>query len=435
MTFTLTTGIHGILRNDDRVTFTPIDNKTLQGDLNYKALGFLSKLLSLPPNWKIKVNDLMTRFQVKRYTVLARLRELEAAGYLIRQRLRDEAGRFYYVHIIRETPNTVGVVKGGLGGEVVETSDSADSSVVRFSVVESPAVRKPDLLIDNKSIKERDKKDPLTKVGDVVVSSSLGNTEQPKSEILVDDTLQMISEETIETTSSEPSQTESLVISEPLEKGNIPATCYKPKPIKLQNKGNITSTEKDNYQVKLAAIGVAVQNVEWVIRQIPAQEREKVVSDAIAWMSEQKWVQSPAAVFVDAVRTRKQSAAVVSEELRQIIDQNKSKSQQFAEWFDAGKIQGLVEQSVSHPEHYATVVFTNKAIELLAQLQQEKEFAELERMIQSDRDERLAEMERVELAGEVTLPSYGQPMPWQEARELLSCLTQEVILRLTQDID
>jgi hypothetical protein len=154
MTFTLTTGIHGILRNDDRVTFTPIDNKTLQGDLNYKALGFLSKLLSLPPNWKIQVNDLMTRFQVKRYTVLARLRELEAAGYLIRQRLKDEAGRFYYVHIIRETPNTVGIVKGGLGGEVVETSDSAGSSVVRFSVVKSPAVRKSDILINNNSTKK-----------------------------------------------------------------------------------------------------------------------------------------------------------------------------------------------------------------------------------------------------------------------------------------
>ena len=32
MTFTLTTGIHGILRNDDRETFTPIDNQTLRND-------------------------------------------------------------------------------------------------------------------------------------------------------------------------------------------------------------------------------------------------------------------------------------------------------------------------------------------------------------------------------------------------------------------
>ena len=267
------------------------------------------------------------------------------------------------------------------------------------------------LYIDlNQSVNESN--NPLTKVGDVVASSSLGNTEQNK------------------TASSEATQTESLVISKPLEKGNIPAACYKAKPVKSQNKGNITSTEKDDYQVKLAAIGVAVQNVEWIIRQIPAQEREKVVTSAITWVSEQKWVEQPAAAFVEAVRTRKQSAAVVSEELREIIDRNKSKVQQFAEWFDAMKTQRLVEQSMSHPEHYATVVITNKAVELLAQLQQEKEFAELERMTQSDRDERLAEMERVELAGEVTLPSCGQPMPWEDARELLSCLTQEVILSL-----
>jgi hypothetical protein len=255
---------------------------------------------------------------------------------------------------------------------------------------------------------------PLTKVGDVVVSSSLCNTEQNK------------------TTSSEPTRKESLVVSKPLEEGNIPAACDKTKPILSQNKDNITSTERCDYQVKLAAIGVAVQNVEWIIRQIPAQEREKVVTSAIAWVSEQKWVEQPAAAFISAVRTRKQSAAVVSEELRQIIDQNKSKVQQFAEWFDAMKTRGLVEQSISHPEHYATVLITNRAVELLARLQQETEFAELEGMTQSDRDERLAEMERVELADEVTMPSYGQPMPWQDARELLSSLTQKVILRLTK---
>ena len=261
------------------------------------------------------------------------------------------------------------------------------------------------LYIDlNQSVKES--KNPLTKVGDVVVSSSLCNTEQNQ------------------TTSSEPTQTESLVVSKSLEEGNVLATCYKTKPVKLQNKDNITSTERCDYQIKLAAIGVAVQNVEWVIRKIPVTEREKVVTSAIAWVSEQKWVEQPAASFVGAVRTRKEPAAAVSEELRQIIDRNKSEAQQFVEWFDAMKTKRLVEQSVSHPEHYATVVLTNKAIELLAQLQQEKDFAELERMTPCDRDERLAEMERVELSGEVTLPSCGQSMPWQDVRELLSCLTR-----------
>ena len=272
----------------------------------------------------------------------------------------------------------------------------------------------------------KDKKNQLTKVGDVVDFSSLSNTEPIKSESLIDDPLQLISEEPIETTSSEVKQAESLVVSKPLEKGNVPAACDKKKPIKTQSKDNITSTDRTDYKVKLAAIGVAVQNVEWVIRQIPAQEREEVVTSAIAWVSEQKWVEQPAAAFVGAVRTRKQSAAVVNQELRQIIDDNKSIAQQFTEWFDAMKTRRLVEQSMGHDEHYATVVVTELAIELLRQLQHDKEFAELERMTQSDRDERLAEMEQVELAGEVTLPSYGQSIPWREARELLLCLTQNI---------
>ena len=277
----------------------------------------------------------------------------------------------------------------------------------------------------NQSLKESIKH-PLTKtgqVGDVVLFSSLSNTEQPKNEVLVDDPLEGISEETINTPSSEPTVTEPLAVSKPLDGGNVPAACDKPKPVKSQNKDTITSTQKYDYQVKLAAIGVAFQNVEWVIRKIFPSEREKVINSAIAWVSEQKWIKEPAAAFVDAIRTNKQPASAVSEEVRKIVDAHKSESKQFAEWFDAGKIRGVVEQSISHRKHYATVLITQKAAELLAHLQQEKEFTELEHMDPSDLDERLAEMERAELAGEVTLPSYvGHSIPWQDARELLSCL-------------
>ena len=281
----------------------------------------------------------------------------------------------------------------------------------------------------NQSLK-RSLKHPLTKtgqVGDVVLFSSLSNTEQPKHEILVDDPLEGISEETIDTPSSEPTVTEPLVVPKSsLDGGNVPAACDKPKPVKSQNKDTITSTEKYDYKVKLAAIDVAVQHVEWVIRQIPAPEREKVVISAIAWVSEQKWIKEPAAAFVNAVRTNKQPAAAVSEEVRKIVDEHKSESKQFAEWFDAGKIRGLVEQSTKDSKHYATVLITTKGVELLRQIQLEKDFVELNRLNQSDRDERLVEMERVELAGEVILPSYvGHPIPWQDARELLSCLTKK----------
>ncbi len=271
----------------------------------------------------------------------------------------------------------------------------------------------------NQSVKKSENQ-PLTKteqVADVVVFSSFSNTEQPE----------VISEETIDTPSSEPTVIEPLVVPKSSVGGDVPVVCDKPKPVKSQNKDTITSTEKYDYKVKLAAIGVAIQHVEWVIRQISPSEREKVVTSAITWVSEQKWIKEPAAAFVNAVRTNKQSAAVVSEEVRKIVDAHKSESKQFAEWFDAMKTRGLAEQSSSHSKHYATVYVTDKAVKLLAQLQQEKEFTELELLNQSDRDERLGEMGRLELAGGVILPSYvGHSIPWQEARELLSCLTQDI---------
>jgi hypothetical protein len=422
--FNLSTGVHGILRNDRRETFTLIDNKTLQGeDLSYKAVGFLSKLLSLPPNWKIQVNDLMSRFGIGRFAVLERLKELQNAGYLIRQKLKDEAGRFYYVHIIRETPDAVGTVKGGRGGEVVKPTDNQGSSIVRFSVSGETVSGKPDQLINNKSRKEKLIKHPLTKqVVDVLeISAQEGKPD------------------TIDSPIWEPTPSTPLEEFKTLEKEDLPATCDKLKLIKAHataapacrvslrmcctKRGDktdrLTTTDRTNYQIKLAAIDVAIQNVEWVIRQIDVQERIEVVENAIAWISEQKWIQQPAAAFVTAVLTRKKSTQTANRELNTIAQEHKSVSKQFAEWFDAMKQQRLVEQSTSHPEHFATVIITEKAAQLLAQIQQQREFEELERLSEIERAERLMEMERLELAGVVMLPSYGVAIPWQQAQVLL----------------
>lgn len=402
-----------VQRAPHKTNYTVVQNELWDDNgLSMAARAVAHAILRKPQGWKVIPKEIGKVIGRCVDSVYKYLRELVDYGLLIRTRLKNKFGQWSGYSYVLVEPTRMG------GNQISNPVSELVYSVSEKTVQGQSGYGKHLPLINteiNNSIDKEEKIDPLTKVDDVVISSSLINTEQSK----------VISEETIETTSSEPTQTESLVISKPLEKEDIPVACYKIKPIKSQNKDNITSTERCDYRAKLAAIGVAVQSVEWVIRQIPAQEREKVVASAIAWVSEQKWIEQPAAAFVNAVRTRKRSAAVVSEELRQIIDQNKSKSQQFSEWFDAGKIQGLVEQSVSHPEHYATVVITNRAVELLAQLQQEKEFAELERMTQSDRDERLAEMERIELAGEVTLPICDQPMPWENVRELLLCLTQK----------
>jgi predicted transcriptional regulator len=346
-------GVFGILRNNDRQTYTPIDNRTLQGeDLSYKAVGFLAKILSLPANWKIQVNDLMSRFGMGRFSVLQRLKELQAAGYLIRQREKDESsGRFYWVHIVRETPETIGKIGNS---EVVKPADSADSSIVRFSVGEQSIVGesiggKPAQLINKDRTKERIKKHPLTKEQLVDVSEiSFVEEDAPEPEAL-------------DLPSSEPTPTESLASSESLEKGAIPAACDKLKPVKSQN-SEIAAEDRERYAVKLAVIRVALQSVERAICEISAVEREKVVDDAIAWVSEQKWIESPAGAFVDAIRTRKKSAKVVSEELRGLIDTHKSEIEQFKEWYDLAKRRGHVDHArrdERHPESFTSVMLSD----------------------------------------------------------------------------
>jgi DNA-binding MarR family transcriptional regulator len=203
--------------------------------------------------------------------------------------------------------------------------------------------------------------------------------------------------DTLETPSSEPTPTQPLAKSEILEETNFPAAHDKLKPKAAQEKrqeaerkcaggsfpqtpslgrrqkgeptddcegeGNITkpsalcprTSASCDYQIELAAIGVAVQNVDWVIRQIPKSERDRVVAQAIAWISEQKWVEQPAAAFVNAVRGRKRSARAVDVELRQIIDTHQTEAQQFSQWYAIAKRRGRVDYSQGDKEHYALV--------------------------------------------------------------------------------
>ncbi len=171
--------------------------------------------------------------------------------------------------------------------------------------------------------------------------------------------------ETPEIPISEPATTQPLAKSETLFEENLPATCDnlthysvhstpKAQPPKPNPQSPAPDTQL-NYQIELAAIGVAVQNVEWIIRQIPKIERDRVVSDAIAWVSEQKWVEQPAAAFVSAIRGRKKSAKLVDEELRQIINTHQTEAQQFSQWYASAKRRGRVEYSQGSQEHYALV--------------------------------------------------------------------------------
>ncbi|MEN8220831.1 MAG: helix-turn-helix domain-containing protein [Pseudomonadota bacterium] len=60
--------------------------------LSWRARGLLSYLLSRPDNWDIIINNLIKQSPDGRTTIRSSLKELEASGYLRRERVNGEKG-------------------------------------------------------------------------------------------------------------------------------------------------------------------------------------------------------------------------------------------------------------------------------------------------------------------------------------------------------
>lgn len=85
--------------------FTIIRNDVLRDDrLSYRARGLLAVILSRPDNWRTDAVGLQREGTEGREAIRSALRELEIAGYIVRQRLQDERGRWRQVAMVYETP-------------------------------------------------------------------------------------------------------------------------------------------------------------------------------------------------------------------------------------------------------------------------------------------------------------------------------------------
>ena len=85
-----------ILNHKKKNNFTQINNGVIQHDfkISWRALGLLTYLCSLPPNWTIKIENLTAMRSEGRDAIRTALNELESAGYLIKRgRKRMENGK------------------------------------------------------------------------------------------------------------------------------------------------------------------------------------------------------------------------------------------------------------------------------------------------------------------------------------------------------
>lgn len=73
-------------------------------NLSYKAKGLLSFMLSLPEDWDYSMNGLESISKESIKAIRNILQELEENKYLIRTRMQDNEGKFYYDYSIYEIP-------------------------------------------------------------------------------------------------------------------------------------------------------------------------------------------------------------------------------------------------------------------------------------------------------------------------------------------
>jgi hypothetical protein len=105
-----------------QVGFTTVLNPVVEdARLTFKAMGVLVYLLSRPDHWRPNYRQLMKTHLDGEKSVRAALRELEAAGYYSRKRVRHEDGSFGWETTVSDQPclgypclPNAGLVDGGL---------------------------------------------------------------------------------------------------------------------------------------------------------------------------------------------------------------------------------------------------------------------------------------------------------------------------------
>lgn len=88
--------------------YVTIRNDVLRDSrLSYRARGVLAVILSRPDNWRTDAASLCRQGAEGRDAIRSALTELEDAGYIARERLQDERGRWRTVALVFDTPQPV----------------------------------------------------------------------------------------------------------------------------------------------------------------------------------------------------------------------------------------------------------------------------------------------------------------------------------------
>lgn len=109
------------VRHPDR--FLRIDQQAVRDRrLSFRARGLLAYLLDRPDGWRFTAESLALEATEGRDAIRTALSELEAVGYLARDRIRRDDGTFFWEVEVREEPTTRGKPAAGSPQEVSQAS-------------------------------------------------------------------------------------------------------------------------------------------------------------------------------------------------------------------------------------------------------------------------------------------------------------------------
>ena len=165
--------------------YTVMSNHHLRDkNLSLRAIGLLSKMLSLPDNWDYSIKGLVAICKDKEPTVRGALSELKEQGYVVVTKLMPgttSSGRIEYVYDIYESPrNQTGEKQGG-GKQGLEKQGVEFQGLEFLDLVKRAQ-------LNTKEVSTKELNTERVNTEDAVVDTNLVNiVDQPEEESIDDD--------------------------------------------------------------------------------------------------------------------------------------------------------------------------------------------------------------------------------------------------------
>ena len=94
-----------ITRTPKKERYLVVDNAVFDDEkLSWEARGLMGYLLSKPDHWQVRLHDLIKKGPAGEHKIRRMLHELQARGYIRRQRLQRGDGTFSWRTSIHESP-------------------------------------------------------------------------------------------------------------------------------------------------------------------------------------------------------------------------------------------------------------------------------------------------------------------------------------------